>query len=102
MNTVLSQYAHSIRIDKDMLLIQTKTHKDLLQIQAIGMKTYNLFHIKEGAAVRILSGVTEQELNDKIIEFATIPSIEEDIDIFFESHLDPVDESELDTLADGE
>jgi hypothetical protein len=101
MNTIISQHAYAIHTFKDTLLIQTKTHKDLLQIQSLG-DTYNLFHIKEGAAVEILGKATEQELDDKIVELATIPSIEEDLDVFFESYLDPIDESELDTLADGE
>ncbi len=101
MNTIISQHAYAIHTFKDTLLIQTKTHKDLLQIQSLG-NAYNLFQIEKGAAVEILSKVTEQELNDKIVELAAIPSIEEDLDIFFESHLDPVDESELDTLADGD
>jgi hypothetical protein len=79
MNNTISQLTYPINTFNDTLLVQTKTHKDLLQIQAVAPGVYNLFHLQKGGAVGVLDRVNEQELNDKIVELCSIPSIEEDV-----------------------
>lgn len=84
MNNTITQHAHIIRSEKDILLIQTKTHRDLFEIQALPSKwrmTYNLFRIERGDAVEILSQASEQQVNEKIVEFCSVSSVEEDVEI---------------------
>lgn len=79
MNDTIFHHAYLVSTEKDTTLIQTKTHRDLLQIQSIGDGTYNLFHLEKGISIQILSYADRQELIDKIARFASVESVEESL-----------------------
>jgi hypothetical protein len=76
MNDIILQHAYLISVDKDTTMLQTKSHKDLLLVQA-GAGNYSLSAIRLGIPVEILPNASEQELTDKIVELATAESVEE-------------------------
>lgn len=82
MNNTIYQLAYPILTQSDTVWIQTKTHKDLLLIQTVSPKTFNLFHIQEGVQVQILDRADENQLSQKITELCTVPSVTVDLGSF--------------------
>ena len=63
----LSKYAWLIIECDDYIIVQTKSHKDILKIQKVG-SSYSLSQILRGEHIELLNNVNSSELTTKVEE----------------------------------
>jgi hypothetical protein len=81
MNSDISHHTHLVSASKDMRMLQTKIHKDLIWIQLIGDGSYNLFLFQRGQIVQLLEQAQELRLTAAVLELCARPSVEEEVSL---------------------
>jgi hypothetical protein len=79
----LSPWAYLIRKESDGTLVQTKTHRDLLQIFQVGFESggnlYNLYVMEKGLLVIHSREMTEESLVEEVKSLAE--ALTQDVDL---------------------